>query len=171
MAREERNQAIQERDEAWQGVSSLWADLGTTVARRLEAESVSTGLVTELAEAWGILQAESDEHDLLHAAIGVVFDDLEVARPEGTSLLAAYAAMDIMAQVRQLEREALRFGITQAFAVARSHYAESIDLETMSLGFAPGYEAFELDEIEKVVAPAAQDLADKVEEIVLPRRG
>ena len=54
----------------------------------------------ELAKVWGILQAESDEHDLLHAAIGVVFDDLEVARPEGTSLLVASAAVDIMARVR-----------------------------------------------------------------------
>ena len=80
-------------------VSSLRADLGTAVARRLEAESVSAGLVMELAETWGILLVESDEHDLLHAAIGLVFDDLEVARPEGTSSLAACAAIDIMAWV------------------------------------------------------------------------
>ena len=52
----------------------------------------------------GILQAESDEHNLLHVAVRVVFDDLEVARPEGTSSLAAFAAVDIMARVRQLER-------------------------------------------------------------------
>ena len=100
MAREERDQVVRERDEAHQGVSSLWANLGTTVARRLEAKSVSTGLVTELAKTWGILQAESDEHDLLRAAIGVVFDDREVARLEGTSLLVASAAVDIMARVR-----------------------------------------------------------------------
>jgi len=49
------------------------------VARRLEAESVSTGLGTKLAKVRGILQAESDEHDLLCATIGVVFDDLGVA--------------------------------------------------------------------------------------------
>ena len=113
---------------------------------------------------------ESDEHNLLRAALRVVCDNLEVAWPEGTSSLAAHA-IDIMAWVRQLEREALRSRITQAFVVARSHYAESIDLETMSLGFAPGYEASELDEIEKVVAPVARNLADKVEEIVLTRRG
>ena len=83
-----------------QGVSSLWADLGTEVAQRLVAESVSAGLVTELAEAWRILQAKSDEHDLLRAAIRVVFDDLEVARPEGTSSIAASAAVDITAWVR-----------------------------------------------------------------------
>ena len=121
----------------------------------------------ELTEAQGILQAESDEHDLLRAIVGVVLDDLEVARPEGTSSLAACAAVDITARVRQLKREALRSRITQAFAIARSHYAESIDLEMMSLGFAPGYEASELDEIEKAVAPVAWNLADKVEEIVL----
>ena len=52
--REEHDQAIRERNEARQGVSSLWADLGTVVARRLEAESASAGLVTELTETWGI---------------------------------------------------------------------------------------------------------------------
>ena len=38
----------------------------------------------------------------------------------------------------------------------------------MSLGFVPGYEASELDEIEKAVAPIAWTLVEKVEEIVLP---
>ena len=41
----------------------------------------------------------------------------------------------------------------------------------MSLGFAPGYEAFELDEIEATVTPLAETLASKVEDMVLPRRG
>ena len=112
---------------------------------------------------------ESDEHDLLCATLGVVYNDLEVARLEGTYSLAAHA-VDITAWVWQLKREALSSEITQAFAIARSHYAYSIDLETISLGFAPGYEAFELDEIEKAVAPVTRNLADKVEEIVLPRR-
>jgi len=76
-----------------------------------------------------------------------------------------------MAWVRQLEREALRSGITHAFAIAYSHYADGIDLETMSLVFAPGYEASELDEIETTVAPLLWDLVDKIEEIVLPQRG
>ena len=89
----------------------------------------------------------------------------------GNQLAWAYAAVDIMARVCQLEREALRSGITQAFAIARSHYADSIDLETMSLGFMPSYEASKLDEIEKAVAPVARNLADKVEDRVLPRRG
>ena len=46
-----------------------------------------------------------------------------------------------------------------------------INLEMMSLGFVPGYEAHELDEIETVVAPLARDLAGKIEDIVLPLRG
>ena len=126
------------------------------VARRLEAESVSAGLATELTETWGILQAESDEHDILRAAIGVVFDDLGVAQPEGTS---------------SLEEDAFQIGITQAFTVACSHYAESIDLEAMSLGFAPGYEASELDEIETTVTPIARNLVNIIKDIALPRRG
>ena len=80
---------------------------------------------------------------------------------EGTSSLMA-RAVDITAWVHQLEREALRLGITQAFAITRSHYADSIDLETMSLGFALSYEASELDEIETAVAPLVRDLADRV---------
>ena len=65
----------------------------------LEAESGSAGLGMELAEVWGILQAESDEHDLLRATVGVVFDDLGVARPEETGSLAAHA-VHITARVR-----------------------------------------------------------------------
>ena len=100
----------------------------------------------------------------------MVCDDLEVVRPEGTSSLAAHA-IDITAWMHHLKREALRSRITQAFAITRSHYADSINLETMSLGFTPGYEASELDEIEKVVAPIARNLVEKIEEIVLPLRG
>ena len=113
---------------------------------------------------------ESDELGILSAALGVVYDDLEVVRSEGTSSLAA-RAVDIMAWVCQLERDTLRARVTQAFAIARSHYADSIDLEMMSLGFAPGYEASKLDEIETAVAPLPWDLADRVEDIVLPPRG
>ena len=100
----------------------------------------------------------------------MVCDDLEVARSEGTSSLAA-CVVDITARVRQLEREALHSGITQAFTIACSHYADSIDLETMSLGFAPGYEASELDEIERTVTPIARNLANRIKDIVLPQRG
>ena len=100
----------------------------------------------------------------------MVFDDLGVARLEGTSSLAAHA-VDIMARVDQLGKNAFYAGITQAFVVARSHYDQEIYLEVMSLGFAPSYEASELDEIETAVAPLAQDLADRVEDIVLSLRG
>ena len=110
------------------------------MAQKLEAESVSTELAVDLAEVRRNLQEESDELCILSAALGVVCDDLEVVQLEGTISLAAHA-MDITAWVCQLEREALCSGITQAFAIARSHYDESIDLETMSLGFATGYEA------------------------------
>ena len=44
-------------------------------------------------------------------------------------------------------------------------------METMSLGFAPSYEASELDEIEMAVAPLVRDLVDRVKDIVLPPRG
>ena len=89
---------------------------------------------------------------------------------EGTSSLVA-RAVDIMARVRQIEEDAFHAGITQAFAVARSHYVESIDLETTSLGFAPGYKASELDEIETAVTPNARNLAERIKDIVLPQRG
>ena len=48
------------------------------MTQRLEAKSISAGLGTELAMVRGILQAESDEHDLLRTAVGLVFDDLGV---------------------------------------------------------------------------------------------
>ena len=79
-------------------------------------------------------------------------------------------AVDIVARVRQLEKEALRSGIIQAFAIGRSHYDDSIDLEAMSLGFPPDYEPSELDEIEATVTPLAETLASKVEDMVLPQR-
>jgi len=135
----------------------------------LENESVSAGLGTELAKVRRILQAESDEHDLLHAAVEVFFDDLGVARPEETGSLAA-RAVDITARVRQLEENAFHARITQAFVVARSHYDREVDLEIMSLGFTPGCEPSELDEIEKAVTPIARNLADRRKDIVLPPR-
>jgi len=52
--------------------------------------------------------------------------------------------------------------------IAHSHYGDSINLETMSLGFTPGYEAHELEEMETVVAPLSWDLSDRIENKVLP---
>ena len=40
----------------------------------------------------------------------------------------------------------------------------------MSLGFAPGYENSELDEIEKAVTLIAWNQADRIKDIVLPLR-
>ena len=97
------------------------------------------------------LQAESDELGILSATLGVVCYDLEVVRSEGTSSLEA-CAIEITAWVRQLERKALHGGVNQSFMIARSHYGDSIDLEAMSHGFAPCYEAHELEEMETAVA-------------------
>ena len=100
----------------------------------------------------------------------MVRDDLEVVQSEGTSSLVANA-IEIMACVRQLERNALHAKVNQSFMIARSHYGDNIDLEMMSHCFMPGYEVHEMEEIEAVVAPLLQDLADRIEGIVLPRRG
>ena len=54
-AREERDRAVRERDEACREARALRADLGDAVAQRLEAEEISAGLGTKLAEVRGIL--------------------------------------------------------------------------------------------------------------------
>ena len=99
----------------------------------------------------------------------MVFDDLGVAQPEETSSLAARAA-GITTRVGQLEEDVFHARITQAFTVARSHYDREINLEVMSLVFAPGCEDSELDEIEKAVTPIARNLANRLKGIVLPPR-
>ena len=121
----------------------------------------------DLAEVRRNLQAESDELGILSATLGVVNDDLEVVRLEGTSLLIA-RAVEITAWVSQLKRNALRVRVNQSFVIVRSHYGDNIDLEAMSHGYAPDYEVHELEEMETVVAPLSQDLADRIEGIVLP---
>ena len=97
----------------------------------------------------------------------MVYDDLQVVRSEQTSSLMA-RAVEITARVRQLDRNALQARVNQSFVIAHSHYGDSIDLEAMSHGFTPGYEVHELEEMEAVVAPLSQDLADRIEDIVLP---
>ena len=84
-----------------------------------------------------------------------------------TSSLAVRVA-GITAQVGQLEEDAFHAGITQAFAVARSHYDREINLEVMSQGFAPVYEDAELDEMEKATTPIVRNLVDRLKEAVLP---
>ena len=133
----------------------------------MDAEEVSAGLRTDLAEARWLLQAEGDEYDRLSLTVLVVCDNLQVAQEEGTSSLAAHAA-SIMARVGQLEESVFHTGITQTFTVAHSHYEKEINMEVMSEGFPPTYEDDELDAIEKVVAPLAKNLADNLKEMVLP---
>ena len=89
---------------------------------------------------------------------------------DGTSSLMA-CAIDIMVQVRQLEKEALCLGIIQTLAVAHSHYDDHINFESMSLGFVPSYEPSDLDDIEATVTPFAETLVSKIEDMVLPERG
>ena len=79
-------------------------------------------------------------------------------------------AAGITAWVSQLEEDAFHARITQAFTVARSHYDQEINLEVMSLIFAPGYENSELDEIEKAVTPIARNLTNRLKDMVLPSR-
>ena len=100
----------------------------------------------------------------------MVCDDLEVVWSEGTSSLVA-RALEIMSWVRQLERNALRAGVNQSFMIAHSHYGDNINLEAMSHGYVPDYEARELEEMETAMAPLSQNLAYKIENIVLPQRG
>ena len=153
-----------------QRVGSLQAELDNTTAQKLEAESISVGLAVDLTKARRNLQAESDELDILSATLGVVYDDLEVVWSKGTSSLVAHA-IEITARVRQLERNALHVGVNESFVISRSYYGDSIDLEMMSHGFAPGYEVHELEEMEAAVAALSQDLADRIEDIILPCRG
>ena len=40
--------------------------------------------------------------------------------------------------------------------IAHLHYDDNIDMEVISLSFAPGYEPSELDEIEAAVTPLAK---------------
>ena len=41
----------------------------------------------------------------------------------------------------------------------------------MSHGYVPSYEVHELEEMEAMVATLSQDLVDRIEDVVLPRRG
>ena len=78
--------------------------------------------------------------------------------------------MDITTWVSQLEENTFHAKITQAFAIAHSHYDQEVNLEAMSLSFMPGYENSELDEIEKAVTPIARNLANRLKDMVLPLR-
>ena len=70
------DRAIRESNEARREAEAHRADLGVEVARRLDAEEVSVGLRTDLAEARGLLQVEGDEYDRLSSTVLAVCDDL-----------------------------------------------------------------------------------------------
>ena len=110
---------------------------------------------------------ESDDHDALHAAIGLVFDDLRVAPVVEMSSLVVRVTQ-IPDQVRTLAKEALHIGVHRAFTVARSHYID-INLPVISEGFTFGYTDAELDEIEAEAKLPAWGLAEKFEEDILPK--
>ena len=103
----------------------------------------------------------------MHAAVGLVFDDLRVAPTVETSSLAVRVTQ-IPDRARTLARKALHTSVHHVFSVAHSHYID-IDLPVISQGFAPSYTNVKLDEIKKEAAPSGQDLAEKVGEEILPR--
>ena len=55
-------------------------------------------------------------------------------------------------------------------SLAHAHYEKEINLKVMSEGFSSTYEDEELEEMEKMVAPLAKNLADSLKEMVLPSR-
>ena len=121
---------------------------------KLRAEVMkSHGLEKELDEVKTSLLKKSDEHDTLHVAVLLVFDDLELALEQEMSSFVV-RAIQIMDRARETTRNAFCFGVHRSFAIARSHY-ENIDLATMSQGFVPGYSEAELEDIEMEVAPLA----------------
>ena len=64
----------------------------------------------DVAEERRNLQAESGELGFLSTTLGVVCDDLEVVRSEGTSSLVAHV-VEITAWVRQLKRNTFCTGV------------------------------------------------------------
>ena len=107
-------------------------------------------LQRQLSEVRGQLQSESDDHDALRTAIGLVFDDIGVTPTAETSSLTVRVTQ-ISDQARALARKALYTSVHRAFAITHSHYI-NIDLPVISEGFASGYTDVELDEIEKEAA-------------------
>ena len=129
--------------------------------------SAWAALQRQLSEMRGQLHSESDDHDALCVAVGLVFDDVGVAPVVETSSLTVWVTQ-IPDWVCALAREALHTGVHRTFAVAHSHYID-IDLPVISEGFTPGYTDAELDEIEKEAEPPARDLAEMFEEEILSK--
>jgi len=78
------------------------------------------------------LQLESDDHNALRVAVGLVFDDLGVTPAMETSSLVVQVTQ-IPDRVRALAREAQYTGVHCAFTIACSHYI-NIDLPVISEG-------------------------------------
>jgi hypothetical protein len=105
----------------------------------------------------------------MRITIGLVYDDLGVTPAQETSSLRV-RALRITDRTHELEWEALCARVNQSFLITHSHYGESIDLEAMSLSYAPTYEYKELVGLEMVVTPLSQGLSSRIEDVVLPRR-
>jgi hypothetical protein len=73
--------------------------------------------------------------------------------------------------VRELERSALRGGVNQAFTIGYSLCRESLNLATLSGGYLDTFGDDTVEKLEHAMVPLSQALADKVEDMVLPRRG
>lgn len=108
-------------------------------------------------------------HAGLTDVVGLVRDDLQVAQPVGTNMLAARARV-IPGRVRELGRDVLHGGVNRVFAIARSHY-RNINLRVLSLGYPTGYIDVQLDDLEPKVTPLSRDLSDRIEDLVLPHTG
>lgn len=65
--------------------------------------------------------------------------------------------LQLTARVRELERDFLRGGVNQVFAIAHSNY-ENIDLEVFSKDYPDVYEPHELNRFESEVAPLSRAL-------------
>ena len=120
------------------------ASLGAEVAGR-EAELIA-------------LRKAVSEKDAQLAALGSVAarvcDALGVPSPSQGGLAERVAG--VVPMVAQLETSAFRSGVTTAFAVGRSHFDDSFDLNTLQHGFAPDYTTEEMVElVAESEAPAA----------------
>jgi hypothetical protein len=69
--------------------------------------------------------------------------------------------------VHELERNALRGRVNQAFTIGWSLYRESLSLEALSGGYPDTLDDEVVEKLESNVAPFSQALANKIEGVVL----
>ena len=125
--------------------------------RKADAKTAAAGLTTDLTRAEErvkTLEREAAGHANFCLSVGLVCDELRVSPLPGTNTLLARVA-SVTGRVGELERDALRAGIQQSFAIARSHYEDNIALDMMSQGYAPVYEEDDLVVMEAAMAPLA----------------